>query len=387
MSAATRATVGACSLGVGLGWCVSNTGAVAARLAADYGVGLAAVGLLTTGLFVAHLALQLPAGRLSDRFGARRVGLAGLLLVAACNGIALAAPSYPLALAARTLTGIGTGLGFVAGSDYVRSAGGSALAQGLYGGIGLGGGGLALLAVPPLEGAVGWRAPYASALAVALLALPPLLAGPRRRGRPRRPLEARASALDLLRDARLQRFAVAHSAGFGLSVVAGNWVVTLLDRHGASRGAAGAVGALTLLLGVVSRPAGGWIARGRRHLLRGALAASFLAGAAGCLVLAGTPPLAAAAVGALLVGAASGIPFAPAFAGAALARPEAPAAAVGLVNAAGSVVVLAMTPLVGLTFSLPGDGRIGFAVLAALWAGALLGLPRERAPAAAPSTM
>jgi hypothetical protein len=39
------------------------------------------------------------------------------------------------------------------------------------------------------------------------------------------------------------------------------------------------------------------------------------------------------------------------------------------------VVVLAGAPLLGVTFSLPGDGRIGFGVVAALWVIALALLP------------
>jgi hypothetical protein len=34
-----------------------------------------------------------------------------------------------------------------------------------------------------------------------------------------------------------------------------------------------------------------------------------------------------------------------------------------------------VTPLIGLTFALPGDGRIGFIALAALWALAALSVP------------
>ena len=69
-------------------------------------------------------------------------------------------------------------------------------------------------------------------------------------------------------------------------------------------------------------------------------------------------------LGALLLGTAAGIPFATVFVGAARARPHAPAKAVGLVNGSGSLIILAGAPLVGVTFSLPGDGRIGFAIIA-----------------------
>ena len=49
---------------------------------------------------------------------------------------------------------------------------------------------------------------------------------------------------------------------------------------------------------------------------------------------------------------------------------------------AGAVTILVATPLVGLTFGLPGDGRIGFLALGALWAAALVWLPTFERPAA-----
>jgi hypothetical protein len=70
-------------------------------------------------------------------------------------------------------------------------------------------------------------------------------------------------------------------------------------------------------------------------------------------------------LGAALVGLSAGVPFAAAFAGAQRLRPDAPASAVGLVNLCATIVILAGTPLLGLTFSLPGGGRVGFAVAAA----------------------
>jgi hypothetical protein len=55
------------------------------------------------------------------------------------------------------------------------------------------------------------------------------------------------------------------------------------------------------------------------------------------------------------------------------------AAAVGVVNAMAAAVVLTFTRLVGLTFSLPGDGRIGFAAAGVGWLSALVTLPDRRA--------
>jgi nitrate/nitrite transporter NarK len=191
----------------------------------------------------------------------------------------------------------------------------------------------------------------------------------------------------VLLDRSLYRLAVLYSASLGLSVTVGNWVVTLLDRHGGlSKGAAGAVGSLTLALGIVTRPLGGWILREHPPWSRFAVGASLAGGAVGTLLLAVAQPPLVAALGAALVGIAAGLPFAPSFTGAALLRPDAPAAAVGLVNGAAAAVILAGTPLLGLSFGLPGDGRAGFVVVAALWLVALLVLPSARQLGASAAT-
>ena len=103
-------------LGFAVGWNIANVGAVARSMADAYGVSLASVGLLTTALFVVHMAMQIPAGIVVDRFGARRAGMLAAAVLAAANGVALLSPSFALGLTARAFAGIGTGLGFVAGS-------------------------------------------------------------------------------------------------------------------------------------------------------------------------------------------------------------------------------------------------------------------------------
>ena len=69
------------------------------------------------------------------------------------------------------------------------------------------------------------------------------------------------------------------------------------------------------------------------------------------------------------------------FAGAQRARPDAPGAAIGFVNSWAITAIVAGTPLLGLTFSLPGDGRLGFACLAVLWAAAVATVPLTSARA------
>ena len=77
-----RAVTAGSAVGFAAGWNIADVGAVADDLAAAYGVGLAVVGLFTTVLFLSHMLMQLPSGRLSDRFGAGRVCAAGLGVLA-----------------------------------------------------------------------------------------------------------------------------------------------------------------------------------------------------------------------------------------------------------------------------------------------------------------
>ncbi|HEU0246053.1 MAG TPA: MFS transporter [Gaiellaceae bacterium] len=350
-------------------WNVSNVGAVADPLASEYGVSIAAIGLLTTALFVTHLAVQLPAGRSADRLGARSVALVAIAAAVAGNVILLSGDDFAIALLGRAVVGIGSGAGFVAGLDLVRAGGGGNVLQGLYGGATMVGGGLALMIVPGLTDAAGWRAAYWSAALLAVAAIVPTLATT---GLPRVGHSGRL----VLRDRALLPIGVLQAATFGLAVVAGNWAVPLLERQGASSAAAGLVGGLVLSIGIVTRPAGGLVANrvGGRKLM----ALALIGTSAGAALLSLDGPFGLAVTGALVLGLAAGLPFAVIFAAAQRARPDTPASATALVNACGILTILVGTPLAGLTFELASDGRLAFAVIAVLSALALLALRAAR---------
>ncbi|WP_411277957.1 MFS transporter [Gaiella sp.] len=352
-------------------WNISNVGAIATVESESYGVSLATVGLLTTALFVTHLAVQIPGGRLIDRVGARNVGLVALVIVAAGNAIALTSPTLEIGLGARALMGLGTGVGFVAGIDLVRSGQGGALWQGAYGGSTMAAAGLALMVIPQLVGELGWRAPFWTGLVLALIGLLPVLAT--RRATPTRQVgDHDQPSRTVAMDRRLWPLAAVQMASFGLSVVAGNWIVTLLEREGHSRSSAGIVGGLILFAGIVTRPAGGLLMRRTPDRAWAFVATALVAGSTGVLVLAAAPPLWLGAVAALVVGLSAGLPFAPIFNTTLRLRPDAPAAAIGFVNGSAVLVILVGTPLAGLTFGIPGDGRVGFLIIGLLWASALL---------------
>ncbi|MGH2859482.1 MAG: MFS transporter [Solirubrobacteraceae bacterium] len=359
--------VAGCALGFAVSWNISNTGAVAPLLAAHYHASLGPVGGLAATPFLGEVVIMIPGGRAIDRFGARVTGSLSLALVVAGSALLLAPGGIALALAARVIVGLGVGVGFVTGAVLVQSAAAdhSTLAQGLYGGLSLSGGGLALAIVPQLTGWLDWRAPYVSAIAVALIGL----AGPALAGAPaRHPAAAGVSLRALLADPRLTVLGIVSASSFGLSVIIGNWVVALVEHTaGASAGAAGAIAALTLLVGIVGRPLGGALAHGHLRRTRAILVCAALLGALGAALLAVTSATVPAIVGAGAIGLAGGLPFGTAMSGAARTHPEAPGVAVSVMNLYPVVTIVAGAPLVGLAFALPGSGRAGFVIVAALW--------------------
>ena len=371
-----RAVAAGLGVGFAVGWNVTELGAVATQLAHAYGVGLATIGLLTTAQFLVHMAMQIPGGRAADRFGAWTTALLGLAFVAAGNAVSLIGPYLELAFLGRIVVGFGTGLAFVAGSDYIRTRGGTPFLQGVYGSASVLAPGLAIAVVPVLETRFGFRAPYltgvvvAGAMAVVVAIAPSSRAARRHIG----------ERLDrgLFRDRYLLRLAAIHAASFGFSVIVGDWVVTLLEHHGHSKGFASVAGSLTLLLAFFSRIGGGALLR--RNDASRWVAVSLALGGAGAVGLALPLSPALLVVAAAVIGIASGVPFPMAFAGAALERPDAPGAAVGFVNMWAAFVIVVGTPLVGLTFSLPGDGRTGFVVLGILAGLAALLTPAWRPP-------
>jgi len=320
-------------------------------LAEAYGVRLALIGFLATALFVTHLVMQIPGGRLVDQRGARTLGMCALAVIIVGNLLALVVASFALGVVGRLIAGVGTGIGFIAGSDYVRATVGTPSAQGLYGAAGVGGGGLAIAIVPLTTPALDWRAPYVTALVFALAVLMCLPLAPRDRPSREGRRSARVAIAEIVGDRRLYPLAVAHTASFGLSVIVGTWAVSLL-RHS----------------GLVTRPAGGRVLQRRPSVAVRLVGLSMLAGAAGTCLLLLDLPLGVRIAGAALLGLAAGIPFAPAFTGAQVIRRDAPGAAIGFVNSCATLLIVVGTPLVGFTFALPGHGRLGFVAIAALWA-------------------
>lgn len=361
MSESRQSVVAALALGAGTAWNMTSVGAIADSLGVAYGVDLAVVGLLTTGLALTHFLIQLPGGVLIDRLGAPRVGSIAMVTCAGGNALGLLAPDYGVGLGARAVVGLGTGVGFVAGADLMRVARPSPVFQGLYGSSTMAGGGLAVAAVPQLEQALQWRAPYLSGLLIAIAVVFRLRRVPNRPPVSMTPGRGRTSiGLELV------VLGAVLSASFGFSVIAANWIVVLLKAHGTSSREAALVGACVLLPGIASRPLGAMAfshgTRVVRHTMIGALGMAAL----GYGALTTSVPVAVLVIATFMIGMASGLPFAVVFGITQRLYPDTPATALAFVNACAALVILVGIPVTGLAFELPGQGRPAFAGMGAL---------------------
>lgn len=370
-----RTLVAGCLVGGAAGWSLTAAGAGATALEAGYGVDLVVVGFFTTALAVPYALLQLLAGALVDRWGARRAGLLGLGLMIVAYLVALSVPHVGPALAARALVGAGAAICFTAGADLARTSRTGPLGLGLFGGVAIGFGGAAVLAVPLLEGVLGWRSAWGTSAATALLAvgataLVPVAAGIVRPG-PGAP-----DGRSVIRDGELHRLAAVHAVTLGLGVVLSNWVAVVLERvWGLAPGVAAALGSQVLLLAVVSRPLGGYLARRHPTSVRSLVVGALVASALGTAALARPSGVVLAALAVIVLGLASGMPFAAVLAAAQARRGDRPAAAVGLMNGQANLLVLAGAPLLGASIQ-AGASTLGLLVVAAVWLVPLAALPQ-----------
>jgi predicted MFS family arabinose efflux permease len=360
-------------MSVALGWTFTCTGAAALPLSEELDVGLGVVGLFTTVFLIAEAVVSVPGGRLCDRLGARRVGMTGSMRMAAGSALASIAPEAWLILVARAVTGVGTGLAYVAVVAWLRGAG--ALAQGLVGGCALAGAGLAVALVPRLDGALGWRAPFVPELALAACAVALAALAP-----PGGPAAARrdASLRQLLRHPLVWRYGAMASFSFGASFAVGAWIVPLFTQSDGFSAEAGALaGSLILFGGILTRPLGGALVRRRPGLAWPVMVGSIAAGSAAVLVIAIDPGAAASTAAALVLGLAAGLPYGATTAGAMAAFPGEPGEAVAMTIALSVYFGVAVVFLLGLAFG-AGEGPLGFGILAAALLALLPAAPRTR---------
>ena len=341
----------------------TNHAPLAAALMREFGFNFQLAGYLTTGIFLTHAGMQIPGGYLVDRFGSRRMILIALLWVAVGNLLMASAGAYWQLLFCKIFTGMGTGICFVGGARYIHEGcRGPRLnvAQGFFGGSIQMGAGFVIFAVPQIYKLAGWRATFLICAGMVLVAAVIWIAkAPRVEFPPAPPSKFH----EMLLAPQLWLLGLFQMTTFGISVVVGSWVVVVLPktmRIPATR--AGLIGSLVLVLGIVSRPLGGWL---RRHMgIRPLFGWSVLMVAVGCfLFMPNSMSLASALTAVILIGMGFGMPYAAMFSRAGMLFPGRAAAAMGFVNMLGIFMILGGAPLVGHLADLTGSFKTSFAVL------------------------
>ncbi|MBI5583934.1 MAG: MFS transporter [Deltaproteobacteria bacterium] len=106
----------AASLGMGVAFL--NLTPALPTLQAYYGVSYARLGLLVTAMVLTHSLVQIPSGLVVDKLGVRKGLILALGLGFLGCFLSIFSNRYSFLLALRLLTGLGTGLSFVAGLHY-----------------------------------------------------------------------------------------------------------------------------------------------------------------------------------------------------------------------------------------------------------------------------
>lgn len=205
------------------------------RLALEFGLSAAQLGLLTASYFFAFLLVQLPLGLLLDRYGPRRVN--GLMFVAAFAGALLfaAAEGFGGLLAGRTLLGLGVSAALMGAMQafvlwYPRER----IAMQISIVYAIGGCG-ALLTSFPLAWALGhasWREVFVALALASIAVTAAMLAWVPERTAPRRPQDLRtqlAGLAEVLRDPGIRRVVIALAANqFAVVPLINLWISTWL---------------------------------------------------------------------------------------------------------------------------------------------------------------
>jgi MFS family permease len=229
---------------------------------AELGLTLVESGFIAAVFSIMGGAVGILAGSLCDRYGYRRLALAGLAILAGAGLLGALANSFALLLATRFLEGVGFILFTVSGSALVASAAASprdrAKALGLWASYMPTGGGIALLAAPPIIAAWGWRGLWV-VLALAAAASFTLAA----RYAPS-PSHGGIASLRLIREtlARPGNLALAALFAFYVSqwVSVMIWLPTfLVDERSTSPALAALLTALMVLVNAPGNVAGGWL--------------------------------------------------------------------------------------------------------------------------------
>jgi MFS family permease len=279
-----RATWILIALRIGYAYNWFDTGPALPAIGSTFSAGDAQLGLLVAAFLVGAGLLQVPAGFLALRYGARSVSIAGVALLAVTGAGSAFAPSFDVLLALRLASGVGAALFFSPAIGLVASlypAGRRGLPVGTFSSAFSAGAALGIVGSSLLLPVLGWRgALLVGGVVLGALVLAALVGIPRAAGATpvrRAPTTAWPSAL---------RFRGAWTIGLafigleGASFATGQFIVPFGEAvHGWSITLAGVVGMTFVFPSLFGGPVGGSVAeRYRNHRTQFVVAALVGAG-------------------------------------------------------------------------------------------------------------
>jgi DHA1 family inner membrane transport protein len=229
---------------------------------AELGLTLVESGFIATMFNLMGGLVGMLAGTMGDRYGHRRLGLAGLATLALSGFLGAMAWNFPVLLVSRFFEGIGFILFTVTATTLMATAAANprdrAKALGLWSAYMPTGGGVALLVAPPVIGAWGWRGLW---ILLALGAAACLVLAARYAPTPK---YGGIASMRLVAESFAQRgnivFALLFVCYVAQWVSVMIWLPTfLIDERGASATAAALLTALMVLINAPGNVAGGWL--------------------------------------------------------------------------------------------------------------------------------
>lgn len=228
---------------------------------AELGLSLVESGFIATTFNVIGLAVGMFVGVLCDRFGHKRLGLAGLAVMSLAGLLGAAAWDFPSLLASRFFEGVGFILFTVSGSALMASTASPAertKVMGLWSAYMPSGGSLAILAAPLILWLSGWRGLWVTmsiAAALCFLLVARYVPAPR---------YGSLSSLKLAAESLAQPASIALALLFAFYVAQWTsvmiWLPTfLVGERGATAGLASFLTALMVLVNVPGNLGGGWL--------------------------------------------------------------------------------------------------------------------------------
>jgi predicted MFS family arabinose efflux permease len=269
--AAARATWALVALRVGYAYNWFDVGPALPSIGKSFGVGPAQWGLLVAAFLVGAGLLQVPAGLLARRFGARSVSLAGVGILAVSAAACGAAPSFLVLFALRLVAGVGAALFFSPAIGLVASlypAGRRGVPVGGFSSAFSAGAALGIVVTALLVPPIGWQLSLVVGGAIlGVTALASLIAVPASVGAPPKRQPVRRPGLPAaLRYRGVWAVGLAFVGFEGATFATGQFVVPWGEAvEGWTIALAGGVGMMFVLPSVLGGPVGGRIAERHRN--------------------------------------------------------------------------------------------------------------------------